>query len=59
MLDAVSPQMAIFTVGYRNRFGHPKADIVDRYSRRGIRTYCSDVDGAVLLRFNEKEGLIA
>jgi competence protein ComEC len=51
--------MAIFTVGYRNRFGNPKADIVDRYSRRGIRTYCSDVDGTVLLRFNEKEGLIA
>lgn len=59
LLDAVSPQMAIFTVGYRNRFGHPKADIVDRYNRRGIRTYRSDVDGAVLLRFNEKEGLIA
>ena len=31
LLDAVSPKMAFFTVGYCNRFGHPKADIVERY----------------------------
>lgn len=59
LLDVVSPKMAIFTVGYRNRFGHPKADIVERYRRRGIQTYRSDEDGAVLLSFNEKDGLIA
>lgn len=53
-IDAVNPTTAIMTVGYHNRFGHPKADIVERYWRRGIRTYRSDEDGAVLLNFNEK-----
>lgn len=53
-IDAVHPKTAIFTVGYHNRFGHPKADIVERYWRRGINTYRSDEDGAVLLNFNSQ-----
>ena len=57
LLDEVSPQMAIFTVGYRNRFGHPKADIVERYWRRGIKTYRSDEDGAVVLNFNAENNV--
>lgn len=59
LLDAVLPEMAIFTVGYRNRFGHPKADIVERYWRRRIHTYRSDEDGAVLISFDATEGLHA
>lgn len=59
LLDAVSPQMAIFTVGYCNRFGHPKADIVERYWRRGIKTYRSDEDGAVVLNFNAESNVSA
>jgi competence protein ComEC len=59
LLDAVNPKMAIFTVGYRNRFGHPKSDIVERYWRRGIETYRSDEDGAVLLNFNAEDNVSA
>ncbi|MFZ9642069.1 MAG: DNA internalization-related competence protein ComEC/Rec2 [Candidatus Methylopumilus sp.] len=58
-IDAVSPQMAMVTVGYRNRFGHPKADILERYQRRGIKVYRSDEDGAVLLDFNAQTRLSA
>ncbi|MFM9912200.1 MAG: DNA internalization-related competence protein ComEC/Rec2 [Methylophilaceae bacterium] len=50
----VKPVIAIFTVGYRNRFGHPKTEIVERYQRLGSRIYRSDRDGAVLLNFGEK-----
>jgi competence protein ComEC len=34
-LDAVQPQWAMAQAGYRNRFGHPAADVVARY--RGAR----------------------
>lgn len=47
----VDPDHAIFTVGYRSRFGHPHAEIVERYLEHGSRLYRSDHDGAVLLRF--------
>jgi competence protein ComEC len=50
-LTAVNPTVSIFTVGYRNRFGHPKPEVVDRYRAQGSRLYRSDEDGAVLLDF--------
>jgi competence protein ComEC len=50
-LQAVDPSLAIFTVGYRNRFGHPAADVQQRYADQGSRVLRSDRDGAVLLRF--------
>jgi competence protein ComEC len=48
----VHPAIAIFTTGYRNRFGHPKAEIVERYKSAGSRMFRSDEDGAVLLDFD-------
>ncbi len=48
---AVNPTTAIFTVGYRNRFGHPKPDVVERYLARGIKTYRTDISGALDVHF--------
>jgi competence protein ComEC len=50
-IHAVHPATAIFTVGYRNRFGHPKEDVVERYLARGIETWRSDTSGALDLHF--------
>lgn len=44
----VSPQVAVITNGYRNRFGHPKAEILARYREAGSTIFRSDLDGAVL-----------
>jgi competence protein ComEC len=48
---AVHPQWAIFAVGYRNRFGHPKEDIVDRYRQQGSHLLRTDETGAVHVLF--------
>jgi len=53
-LQAVKPRIAIFTVGYRNPFGHPKQEVVERYRVLGSRLYRSDRDGAVLLDFTAR-----
>lgn len=50
-LDAVRPRLTIFTVGYRNRYGHPKRDIVARYIERNSALLRTDHDGAIELRF--------
>ncbi|HEY7905242.1 MAG TPA: DNA internalization-related competence protein ComEC/Rec2 [Casimicrobiaceae bacterium] len=50
---AVHPAVAVFTPGYRNRFGHPRPEIVARYAAAGIRTYRTDYDGAVTFDFGE------
>lgn len=36
-LDAVQPQLAIVQAGYRNRFGHPAASVIERYRERHIK----------------------
>jgi competence protein ComEC len=35
-LDAVAPRVALVQAGYRNRFGHPAAEVAARYAERGI-----------------------
>jgi len=50
-LEAVNPQLALFQVGYRNRYKHPKQEVYERYGELGIRRLRSDDAGAVTLRF--------
>ena len=45
-LDAVRPRIAVFQAGYRNRFGHPAEDVLDRYRERGIAIVASPACGA-------------
>ncbi len=50
-IAAVAPRMAVFTPGYRNRFGHPRPDVVGRYADAGITLRRTDYDGALTLVF--------
>ena len=47
-VSQVAPSVTVFTVGYRNRFGHPRAEVVQRYEAAGSQLRRSDRDGAVL-----------
>lgn len=51
-LQAVQPELAIFQVGYRNRYHHPKPEVFDRYGELGIVRMRTDRDGAISLRFS-------
>ena len=53
---AVLPDYAVFTSGYRNRFGHPKQQIRQRYIDSGAELLRSDRDGAILVDM-DKQGL--
>lgn len=46
-LDSIEPLVALFQVGYRNRFHHPDAGVFERYRARRIELGRSDTDGAV------------
>ena len=48
----VNPQAVIFPVGYRNRFGHPHPEVVERYRDLGSKLYRTDRDGALTLIFD-------
>ena len=56
-IDQVSPRLAVVTSGYRNSFGLPKADIIQRYRDRGIRVLNTADTGALTLHFSPSSGL--
>jgi len=58
-ITAVNPQEVIFPVGYRNRFGHPKAEVVARYAEDdGRHLWRTDRQGAVTLEMGPGDSAI-
>lgn len=52
-IQAVSPSAAIFTMGYLNRYHHPKTEVVERYLQENIAVYRSDYHGGITLHFDQ------
>jgi competence protein ComEC len=52
---ATLPDYAVFTAGYRNRFGHPREEVLQRYADSGAELLRSDEDGAILIEMNAQE----
>ena len=46
-LEAVNPQFAVVSAGYYNSFRHPRPEVMRRFAERQVRTYRTDLDGAV------------
>jgi competence protein ComEC len=46
-IAAVGARHALFSAGYRNRFGHPRGEVVERYVESGARIWRTDRDGAL------------
>ena len=44
---AVSPRVAVIAAGYRNRFGHPRAEVLARYAQAAAATPRTDLGGAI------------
>ena len=48
-LDAVSPRVAVISVGAQNLFGHPAPQTIDALERRAIRILRTDRHGAIFI----------
>jgi len=48
-LDAVSPAIAVISLGKNNDYGHPHDSLMDRLQERGITVYRTDEEGTVTL----------
>jgi competence protein ComEC len=47
ILEAVKPSFAVISVGFRNSYGLPKTDVLQRLQASGVRVYRTDLEGAV------------
>jgi len=48
---AVAPKLVLFPVGYRNRWGFPKPEVLERYRKEGATLADTVQDGAICVRF--------
>lgn len=56
-IKAVGAKYTVFTVGYLNRFKHPKPQVVGRYLENKSTIYRSDHHGAIVLDFKQESDL--
>lgn len=56
LLDALEVQLALVSAGYRNRFGHPHATVLQRYRERGIAVLQTADSGCIQLLFSADTG---
>jgi competence protein ComEC len=56
-LEAVSPRVAVMSLGYHNRFHFPSEVVVDRYRAAGITLFRTDQSGAIFADIGRDGGL--
>ena len=56
-LKKVSPKIAIFSVGEKNRYGHPHSEVIAAYKKSGAKIYRTDHDGAITVTLHPKKGV--
>lgn len=55
-LRKVQPSLAVISCGYKNKFGHPHKETLERLTRMGISYYRTDLQGAIRLHI-DKSGI--
>ncbi|HXU43038.1 MAG TPA: DNA internalization-related competence protein ComEC/Rec2 [Burkholderiales bacterium] len=51
-IAAVAPRWAIVAAGYRNRFGHPNGEVLERYRSAGVQIARTDLQGSIAVRLS-------
>ena len=47
LLATVHPRYAVISAGVRNVYGHPRREVLERLQKAGVKTYRTDMTGAV------------
>lgn len=56
-VDATRPRLALVASGHRNRFGHPRPEVVQRYVEAGSRLEGTVEGGALRIRLDPEGGI--
>ena len=56
LLDDITPEVAVISVGADNGYGHPTQEVLDRLEARDIQVYRTDLDGTVTITVGETDG---
>lgn len=48
-IEAVSPEVAVYSAGVDNSYGHPNSEVVSLIQDKGIELYGTDIDGTIIV----------
>ena len=51
-LQAVSPRIAIISVGYNNSYGHPHTNVLERLNYFDVEIFRTDLDGTIIVIYH-------
>ncbi|MDP2718408.1 MAG: MBL fold metallo-hydrolase, partial [Dehalococcoidia bacterium] len=51
-LRAVQPQVAVFSAGKGNPYGHPHPETIARFNKMNIPLYGTDINGTIIISTN-------
>ena len=54
-IEAVAPRIAVVSVGFFNKFGHPAAGVMQHFEEAGVQVYRTDQYGAIVLRIDGED----
>ena len=57
-VDNVNPSVVLIGVGRNNKFGHPSDGVINRFKKRNICIYRTDLEGEVNIKINSKENYV-
>ncbi len=55
LLNVLKPQIGIISVGRNNFYGHPKKEVLDRYSELNTQLYRTDTMGMIKIELNKED----
>jgi len=57
-LERVHPQWAVISCGMHNRYGHPRVEVLEELQAAGVKTFRTDLDGAICFRLDGKTAAV-
>ena len=56
-VEAVNPDVVIFSAGYANSYRHPRPEVVERFERIGSAMHMTGHEGALMLHVDPETGI--
>ncbi|WP_369990436.1 DNA internalization-related competence protein ComEC/Rec2 [Pseudomonas xanthosomatis] len=57
-IQALAPRGVLISRGRHNSFGHPHAQVIERFGRHGVQVHDTAIDGALGLRLGSQGGVV-
>ncbi|MEC2054354.1 DNA internalization-related competence protein ComEC/Rec2 [Peribacillus psychrosaccharolyticus] len=56
LVETILPKVSIISAGKNNRYGHPHQEVLDVFTKHGVKIFRTDSHGAITYRFKNSTG---